>query len=62
MKLWRRAVLGVPPQRVDDLVVLLDTAQQLQVGGPIHVDAPATPEDRRWSYDAVFKQRVITKV
>lgn len=37
-------MLGVPPQRVDDLVVLLDTAQQLQTGGPIHVDTPATPE------------------
>lgn len=54
-------MLGVPPQRVDDLVVLLDTAQQLQTGGPIHVNTPATPEDQRWSYDVVFKQHMITK-
>lgn len=42
-------MLVVPPQRVDDLVVLLDATQQLQIGGLIHVDAPATRERQRWS-------------
>lgn len=31
----------VPPQRVDDLVVLLDAAQQLHTGSLVDVDAPA---------------------
>lgn len=31
----------VPPQRIDDLVVLLDAAQQLQTGSLVDVDAPA---------------------
>lgn len=34
-------MLVVPAQRVDDLVMLLDAAQQLQGGGLVHVDAPA---------------------
>lgn len=31
----------VPPQRVDDLVMLLDAAQQLQTGSLIDVNAAA---------------------
>lgn len=31
----------VPPQRVDDLVMLLDAAQQLQTGSLVDVNAPA---------------------
>lgn len=32
---------AVPPQRVDDLVMLLDAAQQLQTGSLVDVNAPA---------------------
>lgn len=35
------AVVVVPSQRVDDLVVLLDAAQQQQTGSLIHINAPA---------------------
>lgn len=47
MQLWQRAVVVMPPQRVDDLVVLLDAAQQLQTGSLIHVNAPAA--ESMWS-------------
>lgn len=45
-QLRRGAVVVMPPQRVDDLVVLLDAAQQLQAGSLIHVDAPAAKRAR----------------
>lgn len=35
------AVVMVPPQRVDDFVVLLDAAQQPQTGSLVHVNGPA---------------------
>lgn len=46
VQLWWRAVAVMPPQRVDDLVVLLDAAQQLQTGSLIHINAPAAENMR----------------
>lgn len=47
VQLWQSAVVVMPPQCVDDFVVLLDAAQQLQTGGLIHIDAPAA--ESTWS-------------
>lgn len=41
VQLRRGAVVVVPPQRVDDLVVLLDAAQLLQAGGLVHLNTPS---------------------
>lgn len=41
VQLRQGAVVVMPPQRVDDLMVLLDAAQQLQTGSLIHVNTPA---------------------
>lgn len=38
VQLRRGAVVMMPAERVDDLVVLLDAAEQLQAGGLVHVD------------------------
>ena len=41
-----RAVVMMPPQRVDDLVMLLDAAQQLQTRSLIHLNTPAADSVR----------------
>lgn len=44
VELRRRAVLVVPPEHVDDFVVLLNAAEQLQTGSLIHLNTPARAE------------------
>lgn len=39
-------MLVMPPQRVDDLVVLLDAAQLLQVGGLENINAPDERDEK----------------
>jgi len=46
-QLGRGVEVGVPLQRVDDLVVLLDAAQQPQAGRRVHFHAPAGREVAR---------------
>lgn len=46
VQLRRRAVVMMPPQRVDDLVMLLDAAQQLQTRSLIHLNTPAADSVR----------------
>lgn len=46
VQLRRRAVVMMPPQRVDDLVMLLDAAQQLQTRSLIHLNTPAADNAR----------------
>lgn len=47
VQLGSGAVLVMPAQRVDDLVVLLDATQQLQTGSLEHLDTPERSREVR---------------